>query len=138
MLSMGFIDNFGQRKIVFYRWVKVLELKFSIRKMFCLMAVADLGKGPGEPVPPCLILGNERLITEERKTGRAGKTKPPPPLQLKVWNCHWMVKPGGQNHLSDGQFAWCPVLNEALAIPLIMIYLVDNVVYLVNIPGHYV
>lgn len=80
ILSMGFIDNFGQRKTVFYRWVKVLELKFSIRKMFCLMAVADLGKGPGEPVPPCLILGNERLITEERKTGRAGKTKPPPPL----------------------------------------------------------
>lgn len=55
MLSMGFIDNFGQRKTVFYRWVKVLELKFSIRKMFCLMAVADLGEGPGEPVPPALF-----------------------------------------------------------------------------------
>ena len=40
------------------------------------MAVADLGKGPGDP----LILGEKRKIIEGRKAGRASmrKTKQPP------------------------------------------------------------
>jgi len=40
--------------------------------------VGDLGEGPMGPVPPPLILGKtatKKEITEERKAGRASKTK---------------------------------------------------------------
>ena len=42
------------------------------------------------PLPsPHLFWVKRQEITEGRKAGRASKSKPPPPHQLKAWFRHW-------------------------------------------------
>ena len=94
------------------------------------MGVTDLGEGPGEPGAP--------LILKKNWQGKQNKTAPFPLAQ-------------GLDLPLDGQTGWAKSflqivvsspgvqsIMKPLAIPLIVIYLVDSVAYLVNSGGQYV